>query len=133
DSAVSYRSYLARVHPDDRRRVDEATRRGLEPRSGGHCDIEYRTVPGPDGTVRWVRDIRQTVFDAGRAVRMIGTLEDITERKAAEQANSERLELAERLRRIAEAAPGTIFTFRAKLGSELPPSFPYAAPNVREL
>ena len=132
DAVIRYRTYLERVHAIDRRRVDDTTRRCLDPRSGGHCELEYRTAPGPDGTCRWIRDIRQTFFEGGRAVRMIGTLEDVTQRKEAEQADLERLELAERLRRIAEATPGTIFTFRLKPGAVGPPSFPYTAPNVRD-
>jgi len=129
----SFTDYILSVHPEDRRRVEEATRRCLVPADGGHCDIEYRTVPTADGSVRWVRDIRQTYFAEGRAVRMIGTFEDVTDRKQAEQSNFERLELAERLRRIAEATPGTIFTFRVRPEEGTPPSFPYMSPNARDL
>src|SRR5690606_31966578 len=42
EADVSYRQYLEHVHPADRTRVDETTRLYLEPRRGGHCDIEYR-------------------------------------------------------------------------------------------
>jgi two-component system, chemotaxis family, CheB/CheR fusion protein len=133
DAAITQEMYLSRVHPDDRRRVEQLTRRCFEPAYGGHCDVEYRTLPNADGRVNWVRDIRQTFFAGGEAVRLIGTFEDVTERKVAEQSNLERLELAERLRRIAEATPGTIFTFRVKPEDGGPPSFPYMAPNAREL
>ncbi|HEX7080799.1 MAG TPA: CheR family methyltransferase [Gammaproteobacteria bacterium] len=131
DAEIRYRTYLERVHPEDRRRVDEATRRGLDPSGGGHCELEYRTAPGPDGSVRWIRDIRQTFFADGRPVRMIGTLEDVTQRKEAEQADRERLQLAEQLRRLADATPGTLFTFRVRSDGG-PPAFPYTSPNVRD-
>ncbi|MFO7285253.1 MAG: CheR family methyltransferase [Gammaproteobacteria bacterium] len=129
---MTYGDLVSRVHPEDRPRVEEAARRCLSPLDGGHCDIEYRTLPGDDGSVRWIRDIRQAYFSDGRAVRVIGTFEDVTQRKEAEQANFERLELAERLRRIAEATPGTVFTFKVR-PSEGRPSFPYMAPNASEL
>ena len=132
DGDISHAAYLERVHPEDRALIDETTRACLDPQSGGHCDMEYRTAPDAAGRFRWVRDIRQTFFADGAAVRMIGTLEDITERKASEQSNFERLKLAEQLKRVAEATPGTIFTFRVKPGAGEPASFPYAAPNVRD-
>ena len=132
DADVSHAAYLARVHAEDRERIDAITRACLDPRGSGHCDMEYRTAPDASGRFRWVRDIRQTFFADGVAVRMIGTLEDVTERKASEHANLERLRLAEQLRRIAEATPGTIFTFRVNPNVDELPSFPYTAPNVRD-
>ena len=130
DGEISYRTYLERVHPEDRARIEEATRVCLDPREDSHCDLEYRTAPDAFGRYRWVRDIRQAFFTDGAPVRMIGTLEDITERKASEHSNLERLRLAEQLKRIAEATPGTIFTFRIKPNADEPPSFPYVSPNV---
>jgi len=132
DGNISYRTYLERVHPEDRARIEEATRICLDPREGSHCDLEYRTAPDAFGRYRWVRDIRQAFFTDGAPVRMIGTLEDITERKASEQSNLERLRLAEQLKRIAEATPGTIFTFRVKPNADEPPSFPYVSPNIQD-
>ncbi len=132
ETDVSYDVYLQHVHPEDRARIDQITQLSLDPRRGGHFDTEYRTSPDVSGRFRWVRDIRQTFFEGGVAVRMIGTLEDTTGRKAAEQANLERLHLAEQLTRIAEATPGTIFTARLGPSRAEPPSFPYIAPNVRD-
>ncbi len=82
-AAPSYAAFLAAVHPDDRARVgreaDEAAT-SLEPRSH-----EYRVVR-PDGTVRVVHDRSHVIFDAaGRPVRRLGALLDITERQALER------------------------------------------------
>jgi PAS domain S-box-containing protein len=72
-----------RIHPEDAEAIwalDQAARRG-EP-----YEAEYR-VRRPDGSVRWVADHAQPVFDAeGRPQRMVGTLSDITERKQADHA-----------------------------------------------
>src|SRR5690606_29530870 len=94
-------------------------------------DLEYRTQPDPHGQQRWIRDTRQTFFSDGRAVRMIGALEDVTVRKEAEQASAERLHLADQLELIAEATPGTIFTFRIYPDGGKP-AFPYTSPHVRD-
>jgi PAS domain S-box-containing protein len=105
EMAGTYESFLARLHPDDRERTDSAVRRALDPASGGEYDIEYRTI-GIDPTVeRWLRATGRAFFDeAGRALRLIGTAQDIGERKQLEVQRT-RLFEAERLAREgAEAA-----------------------------
>jgi two-component system sensor kinase FixL len=48
------------------------------------ADIEYRIIH-PDGTMRYVHHIAQTTRSAdGKALRQVGTLHDITERRRAE-------------------------------------------------
>lgn len=105
DAEVSYPTFLAGLHPDDRERVDAAVQRSLEPASGGVYDEEYRTVGIEDAIERWVRATGRTFFDdAVRPVRFVGTAQDITQRK---QLDAERIRLleAERLaRERAEAA-----------------------------
>jgi len=74
---------LARVHPDDLRRVRRAL---VEAGRGSHFAVEHRVVH-PDGAVRHVKHVAEIVRDeSGRAVRMVGTCQDVTEVKAAEQA-----------------------------------------------
>ncbi len=67
------------IHPDDRQLLAEV----LE----GHprYDVEFRVVR-PSGEVRVVRTQGDVVRDeSGRPVRVFGTIQDITERKQAEQ------------------------------------------------
>ena len=70
-------------HPEDRsaqfRLVDHCRRTG-EPFENTH------RVVRPDGTVRWRQARGQAVMEDGRAVRIYGTVQDITERVAREQA-----------------------------------------------
>src|SRR5919199_3570605 len=81
-----YETFLEGLHPEDRERADRVVQRALDPASGGGYDIEYRTVGVEDGVERWVAARGQAFFDeAGRAVRFIGTVLDITERKRAEE------------------------------------------------
>ena len=70
------------IHPDDRPRQREALRDVLE--QGRRYDVEYRIVL-PNGQIRFVHSWDELERDAsGRVVRIFGTVQDITERKRAE-------------------------------------------------
>ena len=70
------------VHPDERDIVRAASSAARE--TGQRYDIEHRIVRA-DGTVRWVHELADVVHDAdGRAIRMIGTVQDITDRRHLE-------------------------------------------------
>ncbi len=72
------------IHPDDREQIAEISRMINE--QGSDYDVEYRIVR-PNGEVRYVLEIGEAVWDAaGRPVESVGTLQDITERKRAEEA-----------------------------------------------
>ncbi|MBB6511184.1 PAS domain S-box-containing protein [Rhizobium soli] len=87
DSIISYEtSFLAGLHPDDRQKADEAVAKALKPGSSGEYDIEYRTIGIEDGIQRWIAAKGGAMFTSGRAVRFIGTVIDITERKRTEEA-----------------------------------------------
>lgn len=75
---------LSAVHPEDREDLHGRVRRALaEP--GETYTSEYRRT-GPDGSVRWIRDLGKVEFDAdGRPLRLIGLAIDITDRRLAEQ------------------------------------------------
>jgi PAS domain S-box-containing protein len=88
DADVTHDMFLKCVHPDDRARVDRSVMQALAGANGGEYDIEYRTIHPKEGFERWVTARGQAFFDGdGRAVRFIGTVMDITERKRAEQAS----------------------------------------------
>jgi PAS domain S-box-containing protein len=74
---------LELIHPEDREIVLEATSTAL--RGGRRYNVEYR-IFRPDGEVRIVHSQADVTRDEkGRARRMFGTVQDITERKRAEQ------------------------------------------------
>ncbi len=74
-------SRLDAVHPDDRERVRDAAHRKLG--VAGYDEI-YRIVR-PDGATRWIHDRAFPVHDEhGEVYRIVGTAEDITERKQLE-------------------------------------------------
>ena len=75
--------FLECVHPEDRERVRQAWEASFH---GRQFDVEHRIVRA-DGSVRWVRGRMFPVRnDAGEIYRTAATVEDITERVMAEQA-----------------------------------------------
>ncbi len=75
--------WLARVHPEDRKRVELALYAHLECGTG-HFESEHR-VRHCDDTYRWVRCRGAAVrSDAGAATRFAGSLTDITDAKLAD-------------------------------------------------
>jgi PAS domain S-box-containing protein len=80
---ATYHSFLYYVHPDDRDYVDNAVKKAL---NGEPYSIEYRII-SPDGENRIVHSQAEVIFDEKHTpVRMRGVLQDITERKKAEEA-----------------------------------------------
>jgi PAS domain S-box-containing protein len=72
------------IHPDDRKWVREAF--AAASRDGRAYDVEYRIVR-PDGEVRYVHELSNPEFNEnGALVRRLGTLQDVSERKQAEEA-----------------------------------------------
>ncbi len=78
---LSYEAFLDRVHPEDREGVDRAWKATLQ---GAPYDIQHRILVGDE--VKWVREMAELQFDQhGKAVRGIGTVQDVTERKRSEE------------------------------------------------
>lgn len=87
-----------RVHPDDHARVERSVAGALE--TGRPFELDYRIVR-PDGRVRIVHGRCEPVLnDAGKVVRMVGTAQDVTEVRLAEDALEE--SAAELARRAAQ-------------------------------
>ena len=96
DVPIDYGLFMGALHPDDRAPTQAMVDRALDPAGSGELSVEYRVIGVGDGVERWVAAAGHAVFAGGRAVRLVGTVQDITERKHAE-AERERL-LAENAR-----------------------------------
>lgn len=84
DGEHTYEDWASRVHPDDLPLAEAAWKTALEEHKDYVC--EYRIVL-PDNTLRWVESFGRYYYDdSGKALRMAGTVTDITERKKAQQA-----------------------------------------------
>ena len=78
----SLQYFIDRIHPDDRQRFTNSFATAAE--DVGLWDVQYRVVH-PNGQVRNVHQVSSPEFDeSGRLIRTVGTIQDITERKAYE-------------------------------------------------
>jgi PAS domain S-box-containing protein len=98
--SYTLKEIIATVLAEDRgpvMKTVEAIGRGVD-----HAETDYRVHDG-DGTIRWIRDTGQLERDEhGQPVRWVGIVQDVTERKLAE----ERLRQSEaRLRAVFDAVP----------------------------
>jgi PAS domain S-box-containing protein len=79
----TYDEARAAVHPDDRARRDGAMEEAIA--DGSLLDVEYR-LRTPAGEERWVQIRGQASYRAdGTPLALIGVLQEITERKRAEE------------------------------------------------
>ena len=75
-------AWFQSIHPDDCEKVALAKE---AQRSGQTCDCEYRILRA-DGSTHWVWDRAFPVFDGnGYLDRIVGIVEDVTDRKRAEE------------------------------------------------
>jgi PAS domain S-box-containing protein len=79
----SYESFVSYVHPEDRALVDRALRRAVDDHAP--FSFEHRIVRR-DGAIRIIHGGGQVATDdSGRTVRVIGTAQDVTDQRRAEE------------------------------------------------
>ncbi|UCE75421.1 MAG: PAS domain S-box protein [Methanomassiliicoccales archaeon] len=79
---ATYEAFLESVHPNDREFVQDSVKLCVE--ESKEYAIEHRIV-WPDGTIRWVSENGDVIRDEnGKAIRMLGIVQDITLNKVAE-------------------------------------------------
>ncbi|GGB19120.1 hypothetical protein GCM10011380_05850 [Sphingomonas metalli] len=107
----SFEAWAARVHPDDRAGSEAALAKAMA--SGGEYVREFRVVH-PDGSVHWLHGRGRFSYDAaGKPVRMIGAMIDITDRREWEERQKVLIaELQHRTRNLL----GVVHSMTAKTG-----------------
>jgi PAS domain S-box-containing protein len=127
-----YEAFSKRVHPDDeasRRAQFEAARRERR-----DFETEYRVI-WPNGDVHWLQGRGRFVDDeSGNLKTVYGVLIDIDHQKQTEhdlrETHARLSALADQLRSVAEATPGTLFTFRQPRNG--PPVYLFVGPHLWE-
>ena len=113
DAPMPVSAFLAMIPPDDRARFECAVREAVAHR--GPAEIEHR-VQRPDGGLRWVQQRGVFEHDAeGKPTRMVGTIQDVTDRHLATEA-LRRSEAEFRL--LADAMPQIVWITRPDGGWE---------------
>ncbi|HPF50142.1 MAG TPA: PAS domain S-box protein [Draconibacterium sp.] len=93
---LSYETFLNAIHPGDREMVDQVYKKSLKDLKP--YDIVHRLLM-KDGRVKYINEKCLTTFDSkGNPLFLLGTLQDITERRLIE------LELREKEERLAQVA-----------------------------
>jgi PAS domain S-box-containing protein len=80
--ALTYLSYLERIHPEDREYVEGIVARAAA--EGRPFAYEHRIVR-PDGAERIIASRGRVVLEEGEPVAMLGTAQDVTEQRLAER------------------------------------------------
>ncbi len=95
----TFEAWESRLHPEDRARATEALRLHLEQKQPYDVAFRLRTKSGDyrwfgaRGLAEWDRD--------GKAIRMAGSIRDITERERAEEAQRQSMNKLEQFNRLA--------------------------------
>ena len=81
---ATYHDFIALLHPDDREKAMQAMRAHLDGTAATY-EVEYR-ITTHDGTYKWFRDVGGITErkEQSGTIRVIGIVEDITERKRLE-------------------------------------------------
>ncbi len=111
NTGPSYEQFLMRVHPDDRRRVQNSYNRAIQ------LELELRhefRVVRPDGVVLWIEGYSQPQRDVdGKVIRYEGTNQDITLRKSHElQASEKSIQLRNTFDTLSEGLQIIDFNYR---------------------
>ncbi|WP_333187361.1 PAS domain S-box protein [Microcoleus sp. B3-D7] len=115
------------LHPDDLAISQQLLQEHLQ-RKTPHYITEYR-LWCYNSTYKWILSRGQALWDAsGKAVRMVGSITDITERKQAEEALRES---EARFQKLSANVPGIIYQFLLCPDGSF--SFPYISAACREL
>ncbi|WP_041718864.1 PAS domain S-box protein [Desulfurivibrio alkaliphilus] len=88
---ASYQAFLATIHPDDRELVQKEVNKSLE----RHLpySVDHRIML-PGGAEKFLRETGELLFDQkGKPYKMLGTAQDITAEKTAEQELHHRMQM----------------------------------------
>jgi two-component sensor histidine kinase/PAS domain-containing protein len=83
-ASATYELFRNALNPADVERSDGALLTAANPARDGEYEVEYRVIGIKDGIERWILAQGRAFFEDGKAIRMVGTARDVTERKQRE-------------------------------------------------
>jgi PAS domain S-box-containing protein len=109
---VTNENFFKAVHPEDREPIRQAMSNALE--KNANYSIQHRIIR-PDGEIRWVQEEAKLFLSekTGEALKLVGTVLDITDRKYAEE--SLRL-INERYELVTKATNDAIWDWNIQTG-----------------
>lgn len=110
---ATYTDYLKRVHAADRKIVNEIVTKALQ--NAKAFSFDHRTAE-EDNEITWVHAEGQVITDdSGQPLKIIGTAQDITERKKSESELAKRTTELEKLNKIMIARELKMIELKHKL------------------
>lgn len=85
EHGIDHQSFMAGIHPDDREHTLRSMDRAMNPTGNGQYACVHRVINRRDQAVRWIEASGKVSFEDGRPVRFNGIVQDVTERKDAEE------------------------------------------------
>lgn len=101
DEPLTFSKIQARFHPEDAPEVMQKVAAAFDPNGTHTFELEQRII-STNGTTHWIRVHGRAFFEAGKAVRCIGTYIDITESKRRELNNDFLAEITQELTRLSD-------------------------------
>lgn len=103
---ATYEAFLDNIHPDDRELVNKAYTESLKTKEP--YDIVHRLLL-KDGKIKFVHEHCETFYDeSDKAIRSVGTVQDITEKQKAKQDIEESKNKLESIFRVAPTGIGVV-------------------------
>lgn len=110
---LSYNTYSTRIHADDKDRVEKTIKQAYKKRES--FVLEYRIIRS-DGELRHVSCRGRTISENDDSIKMIGTIQDVTDQKEREN----QLEIySEKLRELSERIEKTREEERTRIAREI--------------
>ncbi|MBV8741102.1 MAG: PAS domain-containing protein, partial [Sinobacteraceae bacterium] len=83
--AIDLAAFFSQVHPDDHAVAQKAIDRSFDPHGNHVFSALYRVINRLDGETRWVEATGRVYFDGERPARMVGVVQEVTERVLSQQ------------------------------------------------
>jgi PAS domain S-box-containing protein len=82
---ITYELFMEGVNPADSAHVQSVLDRALDPACSGEHYADFRVINRSDGIERWVSATAVVFFEQDKVMRIVGTVQDITDRKESEE------------------------------------------------